>query len=77
MPLTSFQSDVFKVISANRNPDSFAAGGIVINRDRDSARYSDDIDLFTIPPKLWRRVSMWMPGLSKRRGILFNSRGAN
>jgi hypothetical protein len=46
MPLTPFQVDVFKVISANRNPDSFAAGGIVINRDRDSARYSDDIDLF-------------------------------
>jgi hypothetical protein len=46
MPLTQFQADVFKVIAANRNPDSFAAGGIVINRDRDSARYSDDIDLF-------------------------------
>jgi len=46
MPLTPFQADIFKVISANRNPDSFAAGGIVINRDRNSARYSDDIDLF-------------------------------
>ena len=46
MPLTEFQAEVFKIISRNRNPDSFAAGGIVLNRAPDSARYSDDIDLF-------------------------------
>jgi hypothetical protein len=46
MPLTPFQTDVFKVIAANRNPDSFVAGGIVLNRDRQSVRYSNDIDLF-------------------------------
>jgi len=46
MPLTSFQAAIFKVISANRNPDSFIAGGIVINRDELSARFSDDIDVF-------------------------------
>jgi len=46
MPLTQFQAEVFKVISANRNPDSFIAGGIVINRNEGSARFSDDIDVF-------------------------------
>ena len=46
MPLTSFQAEVFNVISAHRNPDSYVAGGIVIQRDADSSRYSDDIDLF-------------------------------
>jgi hypothetical protein len=46
MPLTQFQADIFKVISANRNPDSYVAGGIVIHRDATSLRYSDDIDLF-------------------------------
>ena len=46
MPLTPFQADIFKVISANRNPDSFIAGGIVINRNVSSARFSDDIDVF-------------------------------
>jgi hypothetical protein len=46
MPLTEFQAQVFKVIAANRNPESYVAGGIVINRDDASARYSKDIDLF-------------------------------
>ena len=46
MPLTPFQADVFKIISAHRNPDSYVAGEIVINRDDASSRYSEDIDLF-------------------------------
>lgn len=46
MPLTPFQADIFKIISVNRNPDSYVAGGIVINRDDRSKRYSDDIDVF-------------------------------
>jgi hypothetical protein len=46
MPLTPFQAEVFKVIAAHRNPDSYVAGGVVINRDPNSARFSDDIDLF-------------------------------
>ena len=46
MPLTQFQAEVFKVIASHRNPDSFVAGGVVINRDPKSARFSDDIDLF-------------------------------
>ncbi len=46
MPLTQFQTDVFKVISRNRNPDSYVAGATVIHRDPASSRYSEDIDLF-------------------------------
>jgi hypothetical protein len=46
MPLTPFQAEIFKVIAANRNPDSFVAGGIVINRDGASARFSNGIDVF-------------------------------
>jgi hypothetical protein len=46
MPLTSFQAQIFKTIAANRNPDSFAAGGVVINRHENSTRFSDDIDIF-------------------------------
>ncbi len=46
MPLTSFQVQIFQTIAANRNPDSFAAGGIVIHRHENSTRFSDDIDIF-------------------------------
>jgi len=46
MPLTPFQADVFKIISVNRNPDSYVAGATVIHRDANSPRFSRDIDLF-------------------------------
>jgi hypothetical protein len=46
MPLTEFQAEIFRIISANRNPESYVAGGIVIHRDVNSTRYSRDIDLF-------------------------------
>lgn len=46
MPLSEFQAKVFKVISRNRNPDSYVAGATVIHRNASSPRYSRDIDLF-------------------------------
>jgi hypothetical protein len=46
MPLTEFQTEVFRVLSVQRNPDSYAAGGIVIHREPTSVRYSRDIDIF-------------------------------
>jgi hypothetical protein len=46
MPLTPFKARVFKVIAATRDPDSYVARGIVINRDSASARFSNDIDIF-------------------------------
>jgi hypothetical protein len=44
MPLTSFQSDVLKLLSRNRSPDSYVAGAVALNRD--GPRYSGDIDIF-------------------------------
>ena len=46
MPLSDFQKRVFLLLKANRNPDSYVAGGTAIHQDKDSLRYSQDIDLF-------------------------------
>jgi len=46
MPLTEFQSEIFRVIAGNRSPDSYVAGASVIHREAGSPRYSHDIDLF-------------------------------
>lgn len=44
MPLSSIQSDVLRILAADRNPESYVAGAAPLNRD--AARYSDDIDVF-------------------------------
>jgi hypothetical protein len=44
LPISKIQSDVLKVIAASRDPESFVAGGLPLNRS--GARYSDDIDIF-------------------------------
>ncbi|HEX4136864.1 MAG TPA: nucleotidyl transferase AbiEii/AbiGii toxin family protein [Bryobacteraceae bacterium] len=44
MPLTKLQSHVLRVLAAERSPDSYIAGGIVINRE--GPRFSGDIDIF-------------------------------
>jgi hypothetical protein len=46
MPITKFQQQVLRRLSDNRNPESYVAGGAAINRQSDSLRYSQDIDLF-------------------------------
>jgi len=46
MPLTPFQKIVFGILKANRNPDSYVAGGTMIHREDDSQRFSRDIDIF-------------------------------
>jgi len=46
MPLTPFQQELLKLLSANRTPDSFVAGGTVLNAAPDSLRYSKDLDIF-------------------------------
>lgn len=46
MPITPFQSEVLRLLAVNRNPDSYIAGGIAINKSRDSSRFSKDIDIF-------------------------------
>lgn len=44
MPISKFQSDVLRLLAAQRSPDSYIAGGIAINRD--GPRFSEDVDIF-------------------------------
>jgi hypothetical protein len=44
VPLTKLQSHVLRVLAAERSPDSYIAGGVVINRE--GPRFSGDIDIF-------------------------------
>ncbi len=46
MPITSFQSEVLRLLAAIRTPESHFGGGIAINRAEDSPRFSEDVDLF-------------------------------
>jgi len=46
MPITEFQSRLFKLLEANRNPNSYVAGGTAIHRKEGSSRYSNDVDFF-------------------------------
>ena len=46
MPLTEFQRRVLRLLAQNRGPESFVAGGAVINAASNSPRYSDDVDVF-------------------------------
>jgi hypothetical protein len=45
MPLTSLQRKLLGIIARNRAPDSYVAGGSVMNAD--GIRYSADLDLFS------------------------------
>jgi hypothetical protein len=44
VPISSFQSEVLRLLAAQRGPDSYIAGGIAINRH--GPRFSADIDIF-------------------------------
>jgi len=44
MPISKLQSDILKVIAKARDPESFVAGGLPINRT--GQRYSKDVDIF-------------------------------
>ena len=46
MPLTAFQSETLRLLAAHRSPESFLAGGTVLNAGSDSPRYSKDLDIF-------------------------------
>ncbi len=46
MPLTPFQSNVLAVIAANRSEESHFAVGVVLNATPESARFSNDFDIF-------------------------------
>jgi hypothetical protein len=44
VPITKLQSDILRLIAAKRDPESFVAGGVPINRS--APRYSSDLDIF-------------------------------
>lgn len=44
MPISKLQSEILRLIAAKRDPESFVAGGVPINRA--GPRYSADIDVF-------------------------------
>lgn len=44
MPLSNIQSDILRLLAAQRSPESYAAGATPLNRD--TPRYSGDIDFF-------------------------------
>ena len=44
MPLCSIQTEILRLIAANRDPESYVAGASP--RNRDAPRISDDIDVF-------------------------------
>ncbi|WP_422930125.1 hypothetical protein [Singulisphaera sp. PoT] len=46
MPLTPFQREVARILAANRNPESYIAGGAAINRGEGWLRFSSDLDIF-------------------------------
>ena len=46
MPLTEIQKKVLAVLIANRSERSHFAGGLVLNASEESARFSNDFDIF-------------------------------
>jgi hypothetical protein len=44
VPISRLQSDILRLIAAQRDPESFVAGGVPINRT--GPRYSADLDIF-------------------------------
>jgi len=44
MPISKFQSDILKLLAQSRDPESFVAGGLPLNRS--GPRFSKDIDIF-------------------------------
>jgi hypothetical protein len=46
MPLTPYQEQIARLLSANRTFDSYLAGGAAIHLEPQSTRYSNDLDYF-------------------------------
>ena len=44
MPLSALQTRLLRLLASHRNPESYVAGAIALNRD--GPRYSSDIDIF-------------------------------
>lgn len=46
MPLTGYQAELARLLSGNRSPDSFLAGGGAVLLEPNTIRYSRDLDYF-------------------------------
>jgi hypothetical protein len=46
VPLTEFQAMLARLLSANRAPDIYLAGGAALNLEPNSRRYSNALDYF-------------------------------
>jgi len=46
MPVTDFQRDIILLLSKNRSPDSYLAGGAALNFAPQTYRFSNDLDYF-------------------------------
>ncbi len=46
LPLTPFQQAVARLLSSQRTPDSYLAGGAALHLEPNSIRYSNDLDYF-------------------------------
>jgi len=44
VPLSKIQSEILLLLATHRNPESYVAGAVPLNRD--GPRYSNDIDIF-------------------------------
>jgi hypothetical protein len=44
VPLSNLQSEILRLLAAHRNPESYVAGSVPLNRD--GPRFSGDIDIF-------------------------------
>ena len=82
MPLSKIQSEILVLLAAHRNPESYVAGAVPLNRD--GPRYSADIDIFhdreesvnwnpkkmgvlTLPLEIWSCALWSRSGLAERR----------
>lgn len=50
MPLTPYQSEVARLLAAQRTPDSYLAGGAALHIEPNSLRFSNDLDYFQDSP---------------------------
>lgn len=46
MPIGDFDREVLRLLAANRNPDSFLGGAVILHRSAESPRRSEDVDVF-------------------------------
>lgn len=46
VPLTAYQEEVARLLSANKSADSYLAGGAAIHLEPNTRRYSNDLDYF-------------------------------